>query len=584
MDPLEQQPRPQAYWPRRLLHIPTMRSVERSEGNGYGPTGETSGKVVEPPFATLCYTWGRYRSFADEGSDIAISGLPPSWGIPSVDPRHFTTDALRQVIQTISRDVGVDYMWIDIACVNTDWDPDVDFEEEVYMQQYIFMTASWSFIWLSETASYYVSEVAKNIQDIIVDPASSHMKALRTTSSLSAIFADPWFSGMWTLLEGARRLDAIIISSDGHSSVLCDQASTWRDKEWSKPTKVMFEKHDSINLQKTSMSSLSSSDSTPPLATRLLSLRDIIYVTRVALSSSPPCMPSEAFERAVINSGLVSFEPFSLLSLYDTAQRRMSDNPSFRWRYINDQIFGFPRISMSVSGAEVEKQFATNLLLYDPVLSQLFMRQSTADTGRAWYLTTNCKPLPMDFFAKHFDSFKYLFRIRTSPGAQATATTVYFEGPTKLSRDLKSGWLHSPSTSGLLALSFDHCMLQVADSIREIPSTILFPTGTEQGYVVSKSTMRRHFLQFLELSGDLETRVLAMATGSRADRASGLVIGLIIARQKAGSLQDHWKRVGVCVWSAEFEEINNIKQTYMRVPGTEPQDGSWEVLSGLRAG
>lgn len=67
-------------------------------------------------------------------------------------------------------------MSIDIACVNTDWEPDVDFEEEIYMQQYIFNTASWSFIWLNETAPHYLSEVAEYIQNIIHDTSKRHVR------------------------------------------------------------------------------------------------------------------------------------------------------------------------------------------------------------------------------------------------------------------------------------------------------------------------------------------------------------------------------------------------------------------------
>lgn len=68
-----------------------------------------------------------------------------------------------------------------------------------------------------------------------------------------------------------------------------------------------FEERGPIQLQKASMPLLSISNYTPQSATQLLSLRDIIYFTRVNLSSSPYGKFQGNFERAVTKSGLLSF-------------------------------------------------------------------------------------------------------------------------------------------------------------------------------------------------------------------------------------------------------------------------------------
>lgn len=237
---------------------------------------------------------------------------------------------------------------------------------------------------------------------------------------------------------------------------------------------------------------------------------------------------------------------------------------------------------MSAWGAEIKQQFAQNLLLCDSVLSQLFIRQNAADEGRVWQLTTNCKPLPLDFFVKHFDTFRCFFNVRAAECEGET--TIYFQGPAQPLSKLANDGLHSKSTSGLLALSLDHCKLQMAESTREMAHILLFPTQTEEGYAVCESTIKRHFVQFVKHCDGIETRLLALATGIRVDRASGLLIGLIIARQHSESLHDHWKRVGVCIWSLDLQEVNSITRACVRVPDTRSGDESWGMLRGFGAG
>lgn len=113
-------------WPRRLLHVPSMTSFPWQPGNIYRNT-------VEPKYNILTYTWGRWRlrdtdEHASEVESLAIDGVP--WDIPKIKPAHFTADKFLSVIRSITQplsqeDLGVDFIWLDIACINQrDNEPD----------------------------------------------------------------------------------------------------------------------------------------------------------------------------------------------------------------------------------------------------------------------------------------------------------------------------------------------------------------------------------------------------------------------------------------------------------------------------
>lgn len=213
MDVLGQTPalrcRPLEYWPHRLLHIPTMHSYERQAGNTYG----LQDPVANPPYATLSYTWARYlRHEHLSARGIRISGI--DWDTPDIDPNHFTTKKLHQAIRKIREISQLDYLWIDLACINVERIPEDDTDPEIDMQQDIFFNAAASFIWLSRTDHSYISQMANMLVDVpILDDA-------KTVSTLLRVMADPWFSSLWTLLEAAVGTKAIIISSDCHATTV----------------------------------------------------------------------------------------------------------------------------------------------------------------------------------------------------------------------------------------------------------------------------------------------------------------------------------------------------------------------------
>ena len=106
-------------WPRRLLHIETLRSYERQPGNLYG------GHVC-PKYNALSYTWGRWQLEENEMPDVKAIGIKQtSWTIPRIDPSHFTAEKFAAVISDCAsphplerNGVTVEFLWLDVACID----------------------------------------------------------------------------------------------------------------------------------------------------------------------------------------------------------------------------------------------------------------------------------------------------------------------------------------------------------------------------------------------------------------------------------------------------------------------------------
>ncbi|KAK1675984.1 hypothetical protein BDP55DRAFT_631681 [Colletotrichum godetiae] len=223
------------YWPRRLLHIPTLTSVERHEHNAYGTT-ET------PRYSILTYTWSRWKIKDD---DHAVPGLPMKgalWKIPSTRESHFTLDSFRTVIDFIAfEDVG--WAWVDVACI--DQEDEIMNAEEVGHQIAIFDKAVKVHVWLCEVTHESLtkafrdmknsglagltfntfSEVKSPVTPLFTTWEDVHhdeirMAVVRKTidrvnSGLQHVLKDPWFSSLWTLQEAVLRKDALILSAEG---------------------------------------------------------------------------------------------------------------------------------------------------------------------------------------------------------------------------------------------------------------------------------------------------------------------------------------------------------------------------------
>lgn len=202
-------------WPRRLLHVPTMTSLERQYDNRYG-------SVREPPYSILSYTWGRWAGNAD-GPRLGVKGV--SWTIPAVDEEHFTAESFERVIKQLGKDF--DYVWVDIACIDQE-NNEVKMDE-VGRQVGIFANARRVYIWLSRLTTDTLQSSLDSVRafrNLVGNKVFGKRRITnlreplallpRLHASVTTLLDDPWFSSLWTLQEGTLRQDALFLSREGN--------------------------------------------------------------------------------------------------------------------------------------------------------------------------------------------------------------------------------------------------------------------------------------------------------------------------------------------------------------------------------
>lgn len=618
------------YWPRRLLHMPTMCSHKRKRHDAFGP-GFFGSRTRRPPYATLSYTWGRYittSTGASSDSTNLVKNIP--WKIPSVNPEHFVAEDLSQVIQTIHKITGLEYLWIDIACIKTEWAPDTQLGREVSMQQDIFRNSAASFVWLSETSASCLTAISTATTESLPQEDIFNADHTRMVNQLRRIIEDPWFTSLWTLPEGAVQPGAILLSQHGYPAVVGIDSSALRHRKESVSVQIDFGDRNTIAMKKVEPRDLARPHTESSSMAQFLSLRDLARLLRT-VSLKLPAHSFGDFRETAKLSGLLSLEPFNVLSLYFSAQHRHRGNsdPRFRLRFINKQIFRFPSAPNEAEVLEMEDHFASQLLRRNFVASQLFTRRTEVKKDRMWYLTPDCEIPALDLFTTCFNTFKVLYSVMResfsdidhmgelafrcldqngkSHGLRAIFTTCFgalkglfkirpeldrsppnfeFEGPSRPLRDLACLWLDQPETTQyrLLGLSLDECRLPRADgSVRYLPCMVSFPVQATGGFTVSKTEQNEHISEFLNLTCDTESRMLAIALGRGSEPRIGLVVGLILLRRQSKTSEDSWQRSGICFWSFKLDVGDEFESdcrgtSIMNLPG-----GDWENLR-VRAG
>jgi hypothetical protein len=202
-------------WPRRLLHLASMTSLERTEGNQYGD-------FVEPEYGALSYTWGRYE--VPDGPHLKVSGV--NWTIPAIREDHFTVGHFAAALKKASASSGL--IWVDVACINQE--NELEKLDEIGKQAGIFRSAKHVCAWLT---SLTTSEMQSALEDVelfskrvtnltfkensfVLDDVESLLRdeslVKRAEASLGLIFQDPWFSSLWTLQEAYLSKTATFLS------------------------------------------------------------------------------------------------------------------------------------------------------------------------------------------------------------------------------------------------------------------------------------------------------------------------------------------------------------------------------------
>lgn len=148
-------------WPRRLLHVPSMMSLEWKPGNRYGAH-------VAPRYNAISYTWGRYdldipgaKKMKKYRNTKAIQIKGVNWPIPRICPEHFSVDQFQRLIwqaceSVDDTEVQSDFLWLDVACIDQNNGPQK--YAEIGRQAIIFRGAQRVFVWLTKLRGESLSQ------------------------------------------------------------------------------------------------------------------------------------------------------------------------------------------------------------------------------------------------------------------------------------------------------------------------------------------------------------------------------------------------------------------------------------------
>ena len=361
---IEEEERALGRWPRRLLHVPTLRSYPWQPGNIYN-------NIKEPAYNALTYTWGHYRLHDSEFPEvhaipITIDG--GSWDIPRINPSHFTSDEFEAVVRkagTFSLPTGSDsvqFLWLDIACIDQR-EREPQSAAEIGRQGAIFEGARHVFAWLTTHTSAALTEL---MAGIISDNAQIRPHPSRIQMQhMTALLSDPWFSSLWTLQETFLRGEALLVSRGAELAV--------------DPTSGSGAAYEFGWLAY--------------VGTRWLDECTALLDSRPSGLANEDEVVFARFVHVLETAGLTQLYSWYPLATYAAAQHRVASRPEDRI-YGIQQIFGF-RVGKSGASArpgqtfdaeELDELFGEQMLLRYPTMSQFHRFTRHVAPSRRWRL------------------------------------------------------------------------------------------------------------------------------------------------------------------------------------------------------
>lgn len=369
-------------WPRRLLHIPSMTSLERGEGNVYG--GDR-----EPNYAIVSYTWGRY--IIPDGPRLHVKGI--DWGIPAINPDHFMVADLERLLTHVA--MRHQYVWIDVACI--DQKRHRVKMEEVGRQASIFKLAKQAYVWLSMHEPEHTQRLLHRLFNSTYEMANvgiATLEALRDAEeSLSDLRKDRWFSSLWTLQESVLHRHAILLDKRGQPVL---PSGPWLG-ELSEPHIQLLDLSGCCSMLRHLIDQLLLVPSSSRQPHEIVSLRECARSVRKMIHESGldfTLCPNPNIQYAAARFRVTSFREDRIYAIMQVYGYRLGDSARSRWS-LNRK-----RCSLK----ELEMQFLRTVTSSPQfvILSQAFQHLSTPNPGQSWSILNEiCVPARFHNFNRH---------------------------------------------------------------------------------------------------------------------------------------------------------------------------------------
>lgn len=551
-------------WPARLLHIPTMTSCTWKSGNVYV-------KYKEPRYATISYTWGRWRLSSGMGSCIptlAVSGI--AWKIPVVDKALFSSTVFEYALRAIAAEVEVDFVWVDIACIDQN-EGSAEGAKEIGRQAKIFRNSYQTYIWLvSDTKDAIPDSIEALLQNLgrvsaLLAPVYHQLLAehsdpnnrKRTRKKLADYHAAgesasilvanasyfvsslgmPWFSSLWTLQEAFLQPSARFLDVDGHCAKSQDGA---------------------------------------PIA-----LQDMLWWCRFlyqlcVLQDSPRPMDDveesdiflkKAAIRIIERSGLEALAKRDRMALYAYAKARTTTRPVDRVYGIM-QIWDF-RLGVAAPGAdpswewspmELELQLGMKLLDEFPIESQLQVHASTCRGRQSWRISNRSVVPPHQLSMSESGHLSgTVDRRYLQLGHRCVNGTTYghFRGKACSFEPFRRGWAAVNENRNINGKAFEETIARDPVWLALDCTAVLNSTTLQIPYPLHDIPPGKQFEVASLISGifcqlDRNLSILLLGTVSPQsgpnEHKKATAIGLLVMDAPDSNMCRWWKRLGTCIW------------------------------------
>ncbi|KAI3391116.1 hypothetical protein diail_7939 [Diaporthe ilicicola] len=373
-------------WPRRLLHIPTMTSVERSSGDIYKG-------VKRPKYNILSYTWGRWEARNPKPDRrLPVSGV--SWKIPVVD--CFTQQEFHRAI--LKMEESAPFAWIDVVCI--DQENYAVKMDEIGRQAGIFANAHRVYVWLwtldrISMESNIINLIRHNSFTGSENNRDWEKTVERIHDTVKVIFEDWWFSSLWTLQESVLRQDALLLCREG--ILLKELVDLAQPKNPMLPTgltpgyketpssglgtlshlaETVFGLHNQLNFSK------------PSRALQQQGLRDAILkcLQQTGYTSPPTSNPNVQYAAAKHRKTMREEDRiYGIMAIYGIKVGAAAPGADPKRKY---------------TFVELENEFVSALNAYSPLLGQMFVHTKKPRAGRTWQITQSSR-IPVETLANY---------------------------------------------------------------------------------------------------------------------------------------------------------------------------------------